>query len=52
VSLSRRKGRNKKTNIKFKEKVDVQWLTPAIPATQEAEIGKIKVQSQLGQKKS
>jgi hypothetical protein len=37
----------------MKEKEDqAQWLTPAILATWEAEVGRITIQGQLGQKSS
>jgi hypothetical protein len=36
-------------SLKVNFKAGCQWLTPVIPATQEAEIRRIKVQSQSGQ---
>jgi hypothetical protein len=32
-----------------KKKARCQWLTPVIPATQEAEVRRIEIQSQPGQ---
>jgi hypothetical protein len=37
------------TLLKLSKKARCQWLTPVILATQEAEIRRIKVQSQTGQ---